>query len=311
MNNVLLIFFYIIYFNICLYFNFFIFIAYNRIIKEQGNVVKIILLILFIILNSILMWLNANMFFSIITSILIQISIIIICFLSANHFKIIGITGQISSGKSVACEFIKEKHNFVILNIDTINKEVLELNDVKQKIKITIDKYREQKVKELNYNNNNNNQNEYEYELYNKPVIDKNGSLDKLLIRKLIYKDKLLIKKIEEITIKKVAIKFIKLVLYYKLIKYKRNLMVEHAILPKVAVFRYICNKILCIICEDQNKLIKRIEKRDNCTAEVALNIINNQFSLDKYKKYSDYVIENNYDFTEFKFKIDKFINSL
>lgn len=50
-------------------------------------------------------------------------------------FHVYGITGQICSGKSSVCDYLKRKYNAAIISLDDINRQIIKQKPIIQKIK--------------------------------------------------------------------------------------------------------------------------------------------------------------------------------
>lgn len=199
------------------------------------------------------------------------------------HLRIIGITGQISSGKSEFSKYLREHHKCTVIDIDLINREVLEFEEVKREIR----------------------------ERLGDSCFNEDGALNKLEIRKIIYSDPLKKRQMEKITHMRVLKIFIKRVLYLKLIKWEKYVFIENSILLKLNFLVKICYPIISIVCLNQSILINRIRNRDNCSEEDAQKVLSNQFTAKEYMIRSDYIINNEGSIDDLKIKADEFINDL
>ena len=244
---------------------------------------KIITIIIFII-NFIIIYFLFN--FRIKTIIIQSLIIFVIYNFLSNKFSLYGITGQIASGKSTVTEYLKRKYNARIINIDDINREVLSRNEVI---------------------------NEIEKVFGNSVIKIENNRkiLDKQLIKSLIFEDPKKKKKLEMITHPKVFMSFAKIVIDEKFIKNNKYVFIENAILLRFKIFVILCKIILCICVKDENILIDRIIKRDNCTEETARNILKNQMTLKQFEEGSDYVLYNDKDYKNIENEIDNIINEI
>lgn len=209
-------------------------------------------------------------------------SFIISIFLG-KHMRLIGITGHICSGKSSASAYIRDKHKYTVIDIDSLNREVLEYQAVKEEIKSKI----------------------------SPKCVDDKGIIDKKLIRELIYSDVKLRKAMEGITHKRVFQLFFKRLFYHKIIKFERHVFIENAILFKVPLLKMLCYPILSIVCKNKEILYERIKKRDNCTTEAAEKLLNSQISVEAYIQQSDYYYSNETSIEEMEKYIISFLNSI
>ena len=184
--------------------------------------------------------------------------------------SIIGITGQICSGKSTVVDYLKSKYKAVVIEIDQLNREVLGRKEVLDEIhKVFGDE-----VFKLNENTCR-------------------KELDKAKVREIIYQDKKKKRKLEAITHPRVFLNFFYILFYSKFVKKSKYVFVENAILLRFFIFKLLCQRIISVCVKDKNELIKRIVARDNSSTEAAENILKNQMSVDKFVKESTDVIWN------------------
>ena len=213
----------------------------------------------------------------------IHLSTIIISQFLGRKLRIIGITGQISTGKSSVSKYLITK-GFTVIDIDKLNKEVLDQNNVKDEIRL---------------------------KLGEECFIPNTNELNKLNMRKIIYSDASKKHILEKITHMRVLFKFLKSVLYYKLIKFEKHLFVENSILLKINFMVMICYPIISILSSNNDMLVKRIIQRDNVSEDVAKKIINNQMSSEEYAARSDYIIDNSGNMDDLESKVNELIKIL
>ena len=89
--------------------------------------------IAFYILNSI--FLNYVIIFNPLKTILINVTLLIFSHLVGSKLRLIGLTGQICSGKSTVSEYLASKYKASIIDVDKLNREVLEMDEVKKEIR--------------------------------------------------------------------------------------------------------------------------------------------------------------------------------
>ena len=221
-----------------------------------------LLLAIFFLVNSVIVKLLFG-YNSII--ILIQKFTIILCsYIIIDRLSILGITGQICSGKSTVCEYLKKNYGAIIINIDQINSEVLTkpnvLNEIRKKLG---------------------------------DEVFENGVLNKKKVREIIYKDKNKKKALEKITHPKVFISLFKKIFVYRFLNNNKYFFIENAILLRFFIFKILCKAIIGVAVKDSNILIDRIMKRDGINEENAKNILKNQMSLKEFEEKCDYMIYN------------------
>lgn len=255
----------------------------QRNVSIQKKYQKILSLFIFII-NFIIIYFLFD--FSILTIIIQSTIIYIIYKYLTSKLSLIGITGQIASGKSTVTEYLKKKYNATIINIDEINREVLSRKEVLDQIEKVF----------------GNSVMKYENNL---------RTLDKQTIKKLIFEDPKKRKQLEMITHPRVFMSFANIVFQEKFIKNNKYVFVENAILLRFKIFVTLCQAIICICVKDENILIDRIIKRDKCSEETAKNILQNQMTLKQFEEGADYVIYNEKDYENMENEIDKILKEI
>ena len=196
-----------------------------------------------------------------------------------------GITGQICSGKTSACEYLKKRYKAAIISLDEINRNILTRRDVIRQIK---------------------------KEFGNEVILKNNGieSVNKSAMKKIIFNNKQMRKKLENITHPKVMMQFFKTLFVERFLNLKKFVFIENAILLRFNMFKMILKGTISICVENENVLIERIIKRDNrgdnvTSEETARNILRNQMSLNEFKYKSDVIIYNDENYQNLELKID------
>lgn len=206
-------------------------------------------------------------------------------------FHVYGITGQICSGKTSACDYLKRKYGASIISLDDLNREILRQDSVIQKIKKT----------------------------FGERVITKGYGVEvvnRSELKKIIFNDKTQRKKLENITHTKIMMLFFKTLCTERFLKMKKFVFIENAILLRFNLFKMIIRGVLSICVSDENILIKRMMKRDNknenkMTEETAKNILKNQMSLSEFKLKSDIVIYNDDNYENLELQIDNVMREI
>ena len=206
-------------------------------------------------------------------------------------FHVYGITGQICSGKTSACDYLKRKYKATIISLDELNYKVLREYSTIQKIKKT---FGSQVIST-----------EYGIEVVNKSVL-----------KEIIFKDKLKRKQLESITHPKVMMLFFKTLFYERFFNMKKFVFIENAILLRFNLFKMIIKGVISICVNDENILIKRMMKRDNnnkksLNEETARNILMNQMPLHEFKLKSDIIIYNDDNYQNLELKIDDLMRDI
>jgi dephospho-CoA kinase len=218
------------------------------------------------------------------------ITIIFSCFILSG-FHVYGITGQICSGKTSACDYLKRKYGATIISLDDLNREILRKDSVIKKIKKI---FGEGIIKK-----------EYGIEVVNRSEL-----------KKIIFNDKAQRKKLENITHPKVIMLFIKTLCVERFLNMKKYIFIENAILLRFNLFKMIIKGVISICVSDENILVKRMMKRDNnsnssISEETARNILKNQMPLHEYKLKSDVVIYNDENYQNLELKIDELMRDI
>ena len=200
-------------------------------------------------------------------------------------FHVYGITGQICSGKTSACKYLKKRYKASIISLDEINHKILTRRDIIKEIK---------------------------KQFGNEVITINNGieSVNKSELKKIIFNNKQMKRKLESITHPKIMIQFIKTLFTERFIKLKKFVFIENAILLRFNMFKMLLKGTISICVENENILIKRIMDRDNrgeniTSEETARNILKNQMSLNEFKYKSDVIIYNDDNYQALELKID------
>jgi dephospho-CoA kinase len=212
-------------------------------------------------------------------------------YLILSGFHVYGITGQICSGKTSACEYLKKRYRAAIVSLDEINHRILERRDIIRQIK---------------------------KEFGNEVIINNNGieSINRSVLKKIIFDNRQMRKKLENITHPKIMIQFLKILFIERFLNLKRFVFIENAILLRFNMFKMLLKGTISICVENEDVLIQRIIKRDNrgdivTSEETARNILKNQMSLYEFKNKSDVIIYNDDNYQSLELKIDDVMNNI
>ncbi len=193
--------------------------------------------------------------------------------------KLIGLTGNIASGKSKISEYLKSK-GFKIIDADSIGKTVLSFNDIKNKLVRT----------------------------FGKNILENDGSIDRRELGKIVFSSKENLKKLNRITLPMLT----------KLIKRKINELkrkkVKYAVLDAAILIEANWHKLVdevWVVYADPEIQLERLIKRENYSIEEAKNRINAQLSIEEKLKFADRVINNSYDWEKTKEQIDKILEEV
>lgn len=180
---------------------------------------------------------------------------------------IVGLTGGIGSGKSVAGDFFIEL-GIDVIDADHVSKNILDDNESAKKLFL---------------------------EHFGEKFIDKNNNVDRALLRDEIFKNENKKEALESIIhplVREEIFNFIKNSnSVYKIIMapliYETNSQDSY-------------DKIVVVDCKEENQII-RASKRDNKTKNDIINIMKNQASSDERMSIADEVIKNDSSLDDLK----------
>ena len=203
----------------------------------KNSYISIITVILYSILNLFVF----NYFFSsklkaIFFYILNESITLTLDFFILSGFHVYGITGQICSGKTSACEYLKRKYKVSIISLDEINKQILRDRSIIESIRkefgdgvLIRERYGDQ--------------------------------VNRSELKKIIFNDKIKRKKLEAITHPKIMLTFFNKLFEERFIKRKKYVFIENAILLRFNLFRIILKGVISICVSNENTLIIIIMK--------------------------------------------------
>lgn len=187
----------------------------------------------------------------------------------------IAIVGNIASGKSTV-ENVLRKKGYKVFDSDIIAHEVLD--DLSEKI----------------------------LEAFKDYDISENGRISRQKLGALVFDDKNLKEKLENIIHPEIKVRIKKIFEENKLEKY---IFVSIPLLFEVG-WRNLFDKILFIYTEDKFRL-NRLMQRNNFTKEEALARIKSQLPQEEKVKVSDFIINNNHSIDVLQKYIERFIIQL
>ena len=258
----------------------------NPLFYKNNKAISPIITIFFSLFNLFLCFLFfRKRYFGYLIYLLNELITISFSYIILSGFHVYGITGQICSGKTSACEYLKKRYKASIISLDEINHKILTRRDIINEIK---------------------------KQFGNEVITINNGieSVNKSELKKIIFNNKQMKRKLESITHPKIMIQFIKTLFTERFIKLKKFVFIENAILLRFNMFKMLLKGTISICVEDENVLIKRIMNRDNrgeniTSEETARNILSNQMSLNEFKYKSDVIIYNDDNYQALELKID------
>ena len=188
--------------------------------------------------------------------------------------KIVGLTGSIGVGKSMASDIFKNE-----LNVPIIDADMLSFNAVKKGSKA---------LEEIKL-------------IFGDEVIDADGNLDRKKMGAIVFDDEEKREQLNNIIHPRVLEEFDKEVDFYR--EQEREVVIFDCPLLLEERVEGLVDIVLVIIADFEIQL-DRIVKRDKVTPFEAKKRINSQMSQEEKIKRADYVIENNSTYEDLKKKI-------
>ena len=185
---------------------------------------------------------------------------------------IVGLTGGIGSGKSVAGDFFIEL-GIDVIDADHVSKNILDDNESAKKLFL---------------------------EHFGEKFIDKNNNVDRALLRDEIFKNEDKKEALESIIhplVREEIFNFIE----------NSNSVYKIIMVPLIyeTNSQNFYDKIVVVDCKEENQII-RASKRDNKTKNDIINIMKNQASSDERMSIADEVIKNDSSLDDLKKQVIK-----
>ena len=185
---------------------------------------------------------------------------------------IVGLTGGIGSGKSVAGNFFIEL-GIDVIDADHVSKNILDDNESAKKLFL---------------------------ENFGEKFIDKNNNVDRALLRDEIFKNENKKEALESIIhplVREEIFNFIE----------NSNSVYKIIMVPLIyeTNSQDFYDKIVVVDCKEENQII-RASKRDNKTKNDIINIMKNQASSDERMSIADEVIKNDSSLDDLKKQVIK-----
>ena len=185
---------------------------------------------------------------------------------------IVGLTGGIGSGKSVAGDFFIEL-GIDVIDADHVSKNILDDNESAKKLFL---------------------------ENFGEKFIDKNNNIDRALLRDEIFKNE---------NKKEVLESIIHPLVREEIFNFIENSDSVYKIIMVPLIYETnsqdFYDKIIVVDCKEENQ-INRASKRDNKTKDNIINIIKNQASSDERISIADEVIKNDSSLNDLKKQVIK-----
>lgn len=167
---------------------------------------------------------------------------------------VIGITGSIASGKSLVTAYLKNK-NYKVIDCDLITHEVLEKEEVKEKINSSF------------------------------PNVITDNKIDRNKLGTIVFNNEEKKKLLESIVMPFIVNEIEKQIKQNELIFLDAPTLLENNL-------QYLVDKLIVVKTSKEVQL-KRLMIRDNISQEYALKKINSQWPIEKKLKFADFVIDN------------------
>ena len=185
---------------------------------------------------------------------------------------IVGLTGGIGSGKSVAGDFFIEL-GIDVIDADHVSKNILDNNESAKKLFL---------------------------EYFGEKFIDKNNNVDRALLRDEIFKNEDKKEALESIIhplVREEIFNFIE----------NSNSVYKIIMVPLIyeTNSQDFYDKIVVVDCKEENQII-RASKRDNKTKNDIINIMKNQASSDERMSIADEIIKNDSSLDDLKKQVIK-----
>ena len=185
---------------------------------------------------------------------------------------IVGLTGGIGSGKSVAGDFFIEL-GIDVIDADHVSKNILDDNESAKKLFL---------------------------EHFGEKFIDKNNNVDRALLRDEIFKNKDKKEALESI---------IHPIVREEIFNFIENSNSIYKIIMVPLIYETnsqdFYDKIVVVDCKEENQII-RASKRDNKTKNDIINIMKNQASSEERMSIADEVIKNDSSLDDLKKQVIK-----
>ncbi|AVP49129.1 dephospho-CoA kinase [Williamsoniiplasma luminosum] len=169
---------------------------------------------------------------------------------------ILGIFGFTGSGKTTVTKYITEKYNFKAIDLDVISREIMDLEESQNFVKMTFP------------------------QAYNMQT----QKVDRKILREIIFNSPIENQKLSQYMWPKIKEHVIQTIT-----SSKENIIIDGAILPKlnIPVDKYI------YVSADQQDLLHRIKVRDNANENTTYELLKYQGEL-LYESVKDFEIHNN-----------------
>ena len=193
---------------------------------------------------------------------------------------VIGITGGIGSGKSVVTSLLRDKFDAAVIDTDTIGHEIMEIGKSAYKKVV---------------------------EIFGNKVIAEDGSIDRKKLGSLVFDNRELLCKLNDIIHPAVEAEVDKRIAEFTQKKYK-YIALETALLIKVRYNRK-CDKVWFVYA-DKDIRLKRLYDNRGIGKEKAGKIFESQNTEEEFRQIADDVIDNSGSEAETEIQIKNILES-
>lgn len=174
---------------------------------------------------------------------------------------IIGLTGTSGSGKSSVSKILKE-YGFKILDCDAIAHKNMETTGVAYKDIVAG---------------------------FGNEILNPDMTINRKILGSIVFNNRDKLKKLNDITHKHISDYLIS-----EIENTDENIVIDAPLLYEAGLDR-LCHKVWAVVCDDNIRL-ERVMKRDNISAQSALDRFKNQKTNSYFEEKADIVLDNSYD---------------
>lgn len=189
---------------------------------------------------------------------------------------VVGLTGGIASGKTVVASLLAKKGALVIDADEIAHKLVQPQKPAWQDV----------------------------VEFFGKKILNDDGTLNRSLLAKLVFNDQELRLQLEKIIHPRVQEEISDLKKKLELQAHESVLILDIPLLIETGMHKTV--DLVVVVTADEEIQIRRLQERDDCLREEALERIRAQMPLSEKIGYADYVIENSGNMKETIAAIDR-----
>ncbi|PKM95997.1 MAG: dephospho-CoA kinase [Firmicutes bacterium HGW-Firmicutes-1] len=178
---------------------------------------------------------------------------------------VIGIIGGVGTGKSQIAAFLGSNYNAYVIRADQVGHEVM-AKDTKAYHQII--------------------------ELFGKSILDENGNINRKILGDIVFKDTILLNKLNNITHPLIYDEIVKQILEINNNINQYDFIILEAAIMVEAMWTKLVDVIWLITCSKEVRMQRLMNSR-NLSREKIENIISNQQSEEELQSYADVIIDN------------------